>query len=210
VRLFLDGAPYGDTFDGSAVVADPGEHEFRFEVTGQPPTIKRLVLREREKDRREEILIGPPGPAPAHAGPERAPQVIVVDSTEKLEPQYDSTGNGQRIAGTIVLAVGLPVTLVAVSTYGLLAMAKWQSAQNDCNSSPTPCQKNPTVQSELHDARNDALYANLWTGAACLVLVAGVVTRVTAPARHLITPPVNVAPTVSSRGAGLVLTGSFQ
>lgn len=212
VRLFIDGVPYGDKLDGTAVVGDPGEHEFRFEVAGQPPTIKRFVLRERDKDRHEEVLIGPPAPKPppANAGSSPPPQVtVVVDSSENLEPKYDSTGSAQRTAGTIVLAVGLPVTIVTTVIYGALAESKWQSAQKDCNGSYTPCAKNSTVQSELHDARSAALSADIWTGAAWVVLIGGIALRVTAPARRLITPPVNVTPAVSDRGAGLLLKGTF-
>ena len=58
VKTTIDGTLYADHLDGSAIVRDPGEHEFRFEVAGESPVEKRLVLHQGEQNRREEIVIG--------------------------------------------------------------------------------------------------------------------------------------------------------
>lgn len=211
VRLYVDGTPYAERLDGSAVVVDPGEHEFRFETAGQPPVTKRFVLREHEQNRREEILIGPPARPPPAPKPNvaAAPSVIVFNQGPGPR-QLDSTGSFQRTTGTLLLAVALPVALVVGLTYGGLAASKWSSAQDDCK---TSCGAGSTAQKELSDARSAATGADIAVSLAGVALVGGIVLRVTAPSRRPIrssTSGIRVLPVVSDRSGGLAAVGSFQ
>jgi len=218
VKLYVDGAPYADKLDGSAVMIDPGEHEFRFEVSAQEPVSKRFVLRQGEKNRREEILIGPPAPlappvpppAQPAAAPPSAPTVVLLDSRATPEPQQlDSTGSFQRTMGTLLLAVGIPVAALTGLYYGGAALTKWTAAQSDCN---TACGEGSQAQTERHDAGSAATSANIAFAAAGVALVGGIVLRVTAPARRPIASPpreVRVLPAVSNRGGEVLLSGTF-
>jgi hypothetical protein len=58
VRVFLDGTSVASQLDGKAIVADPGVHEFRFEVSGEPPITERVVLNEGEKVRKVSVRFG--------------------------------------------------------------------------------------------------------------------------------------------------------
>lgn len=209
VKLSVDGVPYSERLDGSAVVVDPGEHEFRFEVVGQQPVSKRFVLRDGELNRREEILIGPPPPSPRPARP--AENILVVNSaTSSGRPELDSRGNVQRTIGTVLLAVGLPIGAIATVSYGTIAAVNWSSATSDCK--PNACGPGSTAQDERQRAGSAASSANIAAVLTGLVLVGGIVVRVTAPARRPIGPPpsdVHVVPTVGDHGGGVLLTGSL-
>jgi hypothetical protein len=211
VKLYVDGAAYSDTLDGSAVVVDPGEHEFRFEVSGQQPVTKRFVLREHEQDRREEILIGPrPRPPPAPKTTTSPPPSVIFVNQGQKPVELDSTGSFQRTSGTLLLAVALPVTLVVGLSYGAVAAGKWSSAQTDCK---TDCRPGSPAQTELRDARSAATIANIMVPLAGVALVGGIVLRATAPKRRPIAPPsaeIHVMPAINERGAGLFASGSFQ
>jgi len=208
VKLAVDGTPYAERLDGSAVVIDPGEHEFRFEVAGQQPVSKRFVLREGEVNRREEILIGPPPPAP-HAAPQPAQSIVVVNSvTPAGKPQLDSTGSFQRTIGTVLLAVGLPIGVITTATYGVIAGMKWSSAPDECKASCGPGSPAQQDRQAAGSAASSANVAGVLTG---VVLAGGIILRVTAPARRPLAPPseVRVVPTVSDRGGGVLVSGSF-
>ena len=208
VKLSVDGTPYAERLDGSAVVIDPGEHEFRFEVAGQPPVSKRFVLREGEVNRREEILIGPPPPAPRPAS-QPAQSIVVVNSVAPTgKPQLDSTGSAQRTVGTVLLAVALPIGVIATTAYGIAASMDWNQANNECKTSCVPASPAQQDRQAAGSAASNANIAGVLTG---VVLIGGIVLRVTAPARRPLAPPsdVRVVPTVSDRGGGLLVRGSF-
>jgi len=212
VKLFVDGTLYAERLDGSAVVIDPGEHEFRFEVAGQEPVTKRFVLHERENSRRETILIGPPAPAlPPALRPSGDGQVTLTVVGNPPSPhQLDSTGSFQRTMGTLVLAIALPVAIITGSTFGLLAATKWSSATSECKPSCAPGSQGP---SDVSSARSAAFGADVAFGVAGAALVGGIVLRVTAPARRLVgspAPEVHVTPAISDRGGSVLLGGSFQ
>jgi hypothetical protein len=208
VKLSVDGVPYSERLDGSAVVVDPGEHEFRFEVAGQQPVSKRFVLRDGELNRREEILIGPPGPRRAAQPGEN---IVVVNSVAPAgRPELDSTGSVQRTVGTVLLAVGLPIGVIATAGYGIAAAVNWSSAKTDCQRNE--CGPGSTAQNERQSAGSAASSANIAGVLTGVVLAGGIVLRVTAPARRPLAPSptdVHVVPTVSDRGGGVLVSGRF-
>ena len=207
VKLSVDGVPDPATLDGRAVVLDPGEHEFRFEVAGLPPVVKRFVLREREQNRREEILIGPPASPPPAPRPDKptTDQGTVIYVNPGGKPALDSTGSFQRTTGTLLLAAALPAAIITGATFGALAAANWNTAKNDSD--------NRNAQKELAAARSAATGSNIAFSLAGVLLVGGIVLRVSAPARRPIAPTlgdVHVTPAVGDRAAGLFASGSFQ
>ncbi len=63
MRVVVDGKPLADAEPGRAVVLDPGEHTFRFEVAGATPVETRNVIREGEKNRSVRVTFTPVAPA---------------------------------------------------------------------------------------------------------------------------------------------------
>ena len=61
VKVTMDGQPLAERLEGSAISLDPGTHTFRFEVMGQPPVEKTLVIYEAVKDRHEPIVMSTEG-----------------------------------------------------------------------------------------------------------------------------------------------------
>ncbi len=215
VKLFVDGGLYAERLDGSAVVIDPGEHEFRFEVAGQAPVTKRFVLRQGEQNRREEIRIGPAAakPPPTPSAPQPG-NVVVVSLPQQPPPppptKLDSTGSFQRTMGTLLLAVALPVTIIGGAAQSLDAVSKWTSAQHDCTAGN--CGPGSVAQNEKHDADVSAMWATVWVSGAGVALVGGIVLRATAPARRLVPlrGDMQLVPAMSPGGGAMFLRGSFQ
>src|SRR5258708_23948300 len=113
------------------VHVDPGEHTFTFEVKGRPQKVtRRLVLREGEKRRREQILLGgtvPPASSRVGATPLGA----------------------QRVASLVTLGVGL----VGIGTGAALAVqAKAKSNDADAYCPGRVCANDAALRMN-HDAR---------------------------------------------------------
>jgi hypothetical protein len=51
VRIIVDGAVTVDVFRGLAIDVDPGQHLFRFEVSGKPAVEQNVMIRQGEKNR---------------------------------------------------------------------------------------------------------------------------------------------------------------
>ena len=134
VKVTMDGQPVADRLDGVALSIDPGEHAFTFAMEGQPPVVKKLVLREGEKHRQERIAFGVPvAPTPAAAPiPVSAP--IVAPELQAAPPPSETLPRGfgtQRILALVSAGVGV-VGLGFGIGYGLAAMSKHDEAKKAC------------------------------------------------------------------------------
>jgi hypothetical protein len=136
VRLTIDGATYADHLDGSAIVLNPGEHEFRFEVAGQAPVVKPFVMHQGEQNRREVIVLG----AAAIPAAEMAPSASAAPATRDAstpapaaaaDQGAPSRGGPQRTLGLVVGSVGL-ASLAAGAIFGGLSMAAHGSYEKNC------------------------------------------------------------------------------
>jgi hypothetical protein len=110
----------------------------------------------------------------------------------------------------VLLTVGLPIGVIATAGYSIAAAANWTSAKQDCQ--PNACGPGSTAQNERQSAGSAASSANIAGVLTGVVLVGGIVLRVTAPARRPIAPhptDVQVVPTVSDRGGAVLVRGSF-
>lgn len=118
VELTIDGALYADHLDGSAITLDPGEHEFRFEMAGQPPVVKKFVMHQGEQNRRENIVIGPA--APAASSLSAASEVPASSSPPSgvADETAPPRGNTQRTLGLVVGGVGVARSQPARSSAG--------------------------------------------------------------------------------------------
>ncbi len=74
VAVTMDGQPFADHLDGTAVLVDPGDHVFAFTAPGQPTVEQHLVVREGDRNRRELVDLRAKGAASPSAGASPATQ----------------------------------------------------------------------------------------------------------------------------------------
>jgi hypothetical protein len=185
VKVSMDGAPLETTLDGRPVGIDPGEHVFVFELAGQPPVEKRLVLREGEHDRREGVVLGPP-PPPVAAPPPAPPPA--------------SWWTTQRTLAVVGAGLGL-VGVGLGASWGLYAISSQNAEKSDC-ASASSCKHAQQAGADYTAAHEDATASTVAFAAGAAFLAAGAVLWFTAPSVH-------VTPTVGSHGGGLVVGGGF-
>ncbi|MET0595939.1 MAG: hypothetical protein ABW133_24780 [Polyangiaceae bacterium] len=131
VKVTMDGDVLTEKLDGSALSMDPGAHTFTFEVAGQPPVTKQLVIREGQKDRREVLQLG--------AAPAATPATTATPSAKPANPAIEtsvdqvSSSSGSTQKTLALVAGGVGVVGVAVgSIFGLQSMSKHSEAEEKC------------------------------------------------------------------------------
>ncbi len=120
VLVTMDGLPFADNLDGTAIQVDPGEHRFVFEGEGLPATEKIVVAHEGDKSRHVNVVLG------ASAGPPE----------ERKESLFSP--NRRRIAGIALAAAG-GLGLVVGSILGLMAKSTYDRAWIECSKDPRAC-----------------------------------------------------------------------
>ena len=186
VVVTIDGQPFADHLDGTAIPLDPGDHTFAFSVEGQPTLERRLVVYEGEAGRRERIQLGGT----------RAPR---LGSQRVL---------GLALGGAGVLGVGVGATL------GLLASSAWSSVKSACGpGGPAACIPNTSqasVTSEQNTAKTDGTISTVAFIAGGAILAAGTVVFLWGGHGGEDTPAqVALTPSFGPGQAGLVLRGGF-
>ena len=125
VRVTIDGALLTERLDGRALAVDLGEHLFRFEAKEGPVVMKKLVIHEGEKDRRELVLLDGAAAPPAETGDKPA----LVARPRSEEPVR--TGKTQRTVGVALAGVGVAGVVVG-SIFGLVAKSTYDGALTHC------------------------------------------------------------------------------
>ncbi|HEY0465458.1 MAG TPA: hypothetical protein VGC79_14685 [Polyangiaceae bacterium] len=197
VTVTIDGKPLVDHLDGSAIEVDPGQHTFEFEAEAEalPPTTLKLLVREGERGRHSEVLIGPPAALKVSPPPSQ-PETTDGDAAAKdSESATGSTGSTQRVLAWTALGLGT-AGLVVGSVFGL----KSKSKHDDAKACGTTCPDEPSYQ-----ANEDALkFGNIST-VAFIVGAVGLAGGVTL---WLTAKPSQASSSASARvGVGL---GSLQ
>ncbi len=189
VSVTMDGAPIASKLDGRPLSLDPGEHAFHFEVAGQPPLDRQLVLREGEKDRREIVVIGSPPPVVA-------------------PPPSPSFWTTQRTLAVISGGVGI-VGLGLGGVFGGLALSDQSSEKSNCSASA--CTNRPQANADFSTGNDNATASTVAFIAGGVFLAAGAVLFFTAhdPAAPPATGRLYLAPSTTGRGAGFVLGGDL-
>ena len=160
VAVTIDGKPLVDHLDGSPIEVDPGEHTFGFQAAGLPRATLKLLIREGERARRREIVIGPP-PAENAASPQPATTNGDADanaqdsgSSADSDARATSSVSTQRILAWTALGVGA-TGIVVGSVFGL----KSKSKHDDAKACGTTCPDEPSYQ-----ANEDAMkFGNIST-----------------------------------------------
>jgi hypothetical protein len=179
VTVTMDGAPLTTMLDGRALTVDPGEHAFRFEVSGQPAVEKKLVLREGEKERRESLTIG-----------------TAVTVAPAPVTSFWST---QRALGAI--GAGLGIVGIGLGAYfGAFALSSQSQEHADCPA--TGCQ-------HYLQSVTDYSYAQMNATASTVLFIAGGVLAAAGVVLWLTAPHVKVTPTAGLRTGGLTVGGEF-
>jgi hypothetical protein len=158
VSITIDGQQSVDHLDGSAIDVDPGEHTFHFQAAGLPPATLKLQIREGERRRYKEILLGSPAaqpassPQPGTASGDGSAQGSGINA--ETEARASSSGSTQRLLAWS--ALGLGATGIVVGTvFGL----KSKSKHDDAKACTTTCPDEPSYQ-----ANEDAMkFGNIST-----------------------------------------------
>jgi hypothetical protein len=190
VRVLFDGKEVAAKLDGRAIPVDPGQHTLRFEQPGSPPVEQSILVREGEKNRFVDVVLGaaaePPPPPPVAEGGFRIP------------------------AASWVLAGGAVVGGAGFTYFGL-------RAKNDVNDMRSTCAPN-CPEERVDAAKRDAIIANVSLGVGAAALGVAVVLVITGqpdstpPAKKAgsSAPPRLTAGIAPSPGGGsLLLSGSF-
>jgi hypothetical protein len=207
VNVALDGAELTGTLDGRALSIDPGSHVLRFEAPGKAPLEKTLVLLEAEKDRHFNVVLGPPGAAlTATTSPGESASV-----TETPPGSWSTRKTLAIVAGGVGL-VGVGVG----AAFGLTAISDWSAAKNDCNT--TSCSSASRVRGEAeHDSAvtaGNVSTVSFVVGAAGLA--GGALLWLLSPSGEHSRPAsasssaFRFEPTMTTRGGGMTMTGSFE
>ena len=187
VLVTMDGQPFADRLDGTAIPLDPGDHTFAFAVGGQPTVERRFVVYEGETDRRERVQLG--GAAPLRLGPQRT--------------------LGIALGGAGVLGVGAGAVL------GLVASSAWSSVKSACGpggaSNCIPSTSQASVTSEQSTAKTDGTISTVLFVAGGALIAAGTVVFLMGGHRGGEDNPAQVAltPCLGPGQAGLVVRGGF-
>ena len=168
MRVLLDGKPLGDAEPGRAVVIDPGEHTFRFEVAGAAPVEARNVVREGEKNRLVRVTFTPlsPPPPPASTGDTAAPatgssSTSVPAPANLWQPVPAAEQRPRTSRGPIPIAAYIlgGVGLASFAGFGYLAL-DGTSRLDGMRSGPGACAPN-CKSSDVTSARNEILAGDI-------------------------------------------------
>jgi hypothetical protein len=221
VKVSMDAQPLIDHLDGKSVNVDPGAHVFTFEITGQPPVTRKLVLTEGEKGRRERITIGVAASTPASVpptAPSPAPLPVPEASAPKptapvsaaIEPASTSRMGTQKVLGLVTGGVGVAGIAVG-SVFGLMTLSQKSQQQSAC-ATPTSCTSSGHAQAldDHSTGMTDSTISTVGFIAGGALLVGGAVLFLTA-GHASAAPPTGtlVVPSVGPSGAGMLFSGGF-
>ena len=223
VAVTVDGQPLVARLAGTALPIDAGEHVFTFEVEGQAPVSKKLVIHEGDKGRLERIVVGqasspPPVPASSPAptpspAPVHAPQEATGTARFEVSPsETASTGGGpgfQRVLGLVASGVGV-AGLAVGSAFGLMAISQKNDQTTDCGSGPG-CKNYDQAVSAHSNATTDSTISTTAFVAGAAFLVGGVALYLTAShgSEHPSGIAISLIPSVAHEGGTLSMRGSF-
>jgi hypothetical protein len=210
VSVTMDDQPLAPRLEGTAISLDPGEHNFRFQMAGQPAVEKTLVIAEGVKERHETIVLGRPGTtvtATAAAANQESFSPS-ADNTPSAAPTAPGVRSNTKTVGLVVGSVGAAALAVG-GVFGALSFSKWSSAQTACKTS-VACANHAQAMSDKNDAATNATVSTVGFVAGGLAVAAGVTLFLLAPGSGGNRgAAVNVAPSIGPGSAGAVLQGVF-
>ncbi|MEO7109255.1 MAG: hypothetical protein ABI183_02355 [Polyangiaceae bacterium] len=198
VHVTVDGAAWVDSIDGSPREIDPGTHELSFQVAGQAPVTKKILVHDGDKALHEAAVIGAPTKPAEHA---------VIAAKPSAEVVVPRVFNAQKALGATLTVVG--VLGFAVGGFlGLSASSQWSSAQ--C-ALPISC-GNVEAQQKHDDAVGNATASTIFFISGGILAAGGVVLFVTAPRAEAAATPsarISISPSAAPGGGGVSMKGTF-
>ncbi len=201
VRVTVDGKPLLEALDGTATAIDPGEYLFTFEADGLPSTATSIVVREGDKNRRIQVVLGS-SDAPLKEGAPPAPLTSSSSTADTSRPASSGLfgGSTQRTVG-FALGVGGVVGVVTGAIFGIVSKSTYDHAlHSEC--AGTSC--SPSGAADGQTAIAEATVSTVAFIAGGALLVGGAVLYFTTPSGNVI-----VSPSVTAQGVGLGVHGSF-
>jgi hypothetical protein len=182
VLVTMDGLPFADNLDGTAVAVDPGEHKFIFEGEGLPATEKVVVVHEGDRSRHVNVVLGGTADLPA------------ADSQEGFFAPKNRRTIGIAVAGAGALGI------VIGTVFGIAAKATYDHAWgNECNFDARGCSAQGVSDGKTAQAEATVSTVSFVTGA--LLAAGGAALYFTAPKGTTVA----IGPRVSAAGASLSL-----
>ncbi len=196
VRVTMDGQPLTDKLGGTPMAVDPGGHRFLFEAGFLPSTEKTLVLREGDKNRHEQIVLG--GVA-----------TVSASSQEASATKTATSGSSQKTLGLALGGAGIAGVVVG-SVFGLVASSAWSSSQSEC-ASPTNCPNHAQAVLDHDSATSAGTLSTVGFLVGVALVGTGAVLFFTAPSKHDdgSAALLEIAPQVGSQNGGVTLRGRF-
>jgi len=197
VKVSMDGEVLADHLDGAGLELDPGEHSFTFEIAGQTPLHKQLVIHEGDKGRHELVSF--------------APAIPTDKTTETADSAADSTkrsGSTKRTVGFVVGGAGL-VALGIATYYQVTALGRASDSDTAAGSSDPGVQATAgPIHDQASQAQTDAIIfgvvgaAALGTGLVLVLTGSSPHAPATAAGWHLV-------PQLGLRGGGLAAVAAW-
>jgi hypothetical protein len=129
VTIKMDGEVITEQLDGTAISIDPGAHTFTIDAIGQPTVTKQLVIREGQKDRREQIQVRTLREAATASSP-ALPPPTAPSAPQPAAPEHRGLG-AQKTAALAAVAIGA-VGMGIGTVFGLQSMSKHDQASEVC------------------------------------------------------------------------------
>ena len=193
VRLTVDGEARADKLTGVALEVNPGDHSFTFEAPGLPSLERHYVIHAGEKNRREQVVLGP----------------ILKPVAPPQARDRKAGGSALRPLGLVVGGVGL-AGLGVGGVMGLLAHSKWSQAVIDCAGG---CAAGAPARDEASSAHSLATVSNVAFVAGGALTVTGLVLFLAAPrgdkTAALRAPMLRFAPLIGGGTLGVAAIGSL-
>ncbi len=166
VTVTMDGNPFAERLDGSAVNVDPGVHVFEFSAEGHEKISKKFVIGAGASGRREALTFAPPA-------------VVTTPPPLSIEPEHKSSvGAEQRLLGYGL--GGLGIVGLGIGAYlGLHANSTYSDALSHCPAGPSSCDAAGVQGGD--DAHKGATISTIAVIAGSALVVGGVVLFLTAP-----------------------------
>jgi hypothetical protein len=207
-RVLVDGAPLAEQLDGKSVAADPGEHVFRFELTGAPPVEKVVVVRSGEKERLVSVVMHASAPA-ADVGSTELQSASLTAHTS--DPPADHEISARGIASLSLLVLGVASVAIGEAYFARASDEESTASTLRAPLSSTACTSNASATCrELGDAV-DAQHRDLSVGR--VLVGTGVGLALAAAAAWVFWPGHRdaawLAPSPTRGGGELTLGGAF-
>lgn len=184
-KVTIDGKPFADRLDGSALPVNPGEHVFVFTISGESPMTRKLVIKEGEKGRLEQVSLGSPSATPSN----------------------ESGFGVQKVLGISAIALG-GVGLALGSVFGVMAISAADQQKVNCPST-TNCPKREEALANHATAEQMGTASTIAFVGGGALLVTGAILFFTAPTSPKKAENIRVMPALSAQSSGVVLFGRF-